>query len=246
MLNKKYFTTEKVERRITMVTKNFYKMLKGLPKVGVYEVKLEWLEETLGSQPNSSEIVAEFIASKAPDAATLAEEVANSGVEDVFDQQTTVFNRDPDGDLALMDYQLKGMFKDSCGLLRRTTGTRSAGVKAYKKIIDGSIFIYERWIKYILEDGAEIGLCQRPLRASTAQGDRVALASSESLPAGTRCVFHVILMNSTDLPLLEEWLSYGAIHGFSQWRNSGKGSFDYELKDITEEFFNDKKWLPEK
>ena len=37
--------------------------------------------------------------------------------------------------------------------------------------------------------------------------------------------FDVILLNDLDVPLLEEWMSYGALHGMGQWRNSGKGRF---------------------
>ena len=49
--------------------------------------------------------------------------------------------------------------------------------------IDGLIFIAPRQIP-IKFDG-EMGICQRPLRAQTAQGERVALASSESIPASS-------------------------------------------------------------
>ena len=75
-----------------------------------------------------------------------------------------------------------------------------------------------------------IGLAEAnaKLRAATAQGERVALASSETLPAGTTCEFEVQMMRDELEPLVEEWLAYGELRGFGQWRNSGKGRFTCE------------------
>ena len=80
----------------------------------------------------------------------------------------------------------------------------------------------------IVFDG-EIGDCQRPLRAQTAQGERVSLANSEEIPAGATCEFSVVLLDESHEKAVLEWLSYGAMRGIGQWRNSGKGRFDYEI-----------------
>lgn len=86
----------------------------------------------------------------------------------------------------------------------------------------------ERQIVLQLPDGAEIGNCQRPLRASTAQGERVALANSESCPAGTIIEFTIMCMVDELMNNVIEWLDYGKLNGIGQWHNSGKGRFEWE------------------
>ena len=193
-------------------------------------VRVTFLEEALGMAPASKEVYRAFIAAKAPDAPTTEEEVAAYGVDEVADAGMTRFPRSADGEPIMLDYQVKGFFKDSCGFLRRVKGTKSSKVTAYKKVIDGTIFIEPREIALKLPVGRECGVCERPLRAQTAQGERVALASSETVPAGTQIDFDVLLLNATDEGLVREWLDYGCLHGLLQWRNSGKGRFAWEIR----------------
>jgi len=99
----------------------------------------------------------------------------------------TIFPRDAEGRPILYDYQVKGFFKDACGMLGRIGGKTETGKKravnesgkltAYKKIIDGLIFVSPRQIP--LPILGEMNECQPPLRAQTAQGERVSLANSE-------------------------------------------------------------------
>lgn len=126
------------------------------------------------------------------------------------------------------DYQIKGFFKDACSSLRRVPGTRSSKLTAFKKVIDGTVFVEQRKIPFKLPDGAECGRCERPLRASSASGERVALAASETVPAGTVLEFSVLVMNPKDAETVREWLDYGRLRGLFQWRNSGKGRFEWE------------------
>ena len=214
------------------------------------KMRIMFLDETLGSQPNSKEIVRDYIASNAPDALSKAEEIAMAGVDDVFEKNTTVFPRMIDGRLCSLNYQWEGYMKDICGFLRRIPGTLSSKESSYKKVIDGTMFVLERRIpftyngKELYETDDEtmnqiISICERPLRASTPQGDRTALASSESLPPGTMCEFTILVTDAKKEALVREWFTYGALHGFSQWRNSGKGIFDYtcEVEPATPEDF---------
>lgn len=183
-------------------------------------------EEMLGTASGDPNIHEEFIASKAPDAMSREEEVEALGAEEVVKKDKTVFPRNEDGRPFLWDYQVKGFFKDACGCLRRVSGSESSKIKAYKKEIDGLIFVEPRRIPIVFD--GEVGDCQRPLRAQTAQGERVALANSETVPAGSRMEFTVKML-CDDTKLVEEWLDYGKLRGLGQWRNSGKGRFDYEL-----------------
>jgi hypothetical protein len=195
----------------------------------IIKVQITLTEEMLGTASSNAEIHREFIASKAPDAETREEEVAALGSEAVADKAMTVFPREA-GQPFIFDYQMKGFLKDACGSLARVEGTMSNKLKAYKKVIDGTVFVQPR--KLMLElHGGVIGNCQRPLRAVTAQGERIALANSETAPVGTTLTMDFVLLDDRTEKILREWLDYGALRGIGQWRNSGKGRFDWkELK----------------
>lgn len=143
----------------------------------------------------------------------------------------TVFPRNADGKPILFDYQIKGFFKNSAKAFNYVGG--KSKLTAYKTKIDNLIFVKERQIVLQLPDGAEIGNCQRPLRAQTAQGERVALANSESCPAGTVIEFTIMCMVDDLMKNVIEWLDYGALNGIGQWHSSGKGRFEW--KDVSSE-----------
>lgn len=208
------------------------------------KVKLTLTEGMLGTSPNNEDIYTEYIGSKAPDATTLEQEVAALGTDGVIEKGMTVFPRDEDGNPFVYDYQIKGFFKDSCGALSRLTGkdpetgkkakaaNESGKLVAYKKVIDGLIFPKPRRIVIQMPEGMEITYCQRPLRAQTAQGERVALAISEEVPAGSVMEFEVVCLDDKHVPAVLEWLDYGQLRGLGQWRNSGKGRFTYEVEVV--------------
>ena len=197
------------------------------------KVKITLLEEMLGTAPPDAEVYKAYIASKAPDAATVEDEVESLGVEATADSKMTIFHRDAEGRPYLYDYQIRGFFKESCGMLRMVPKKKSATLKAYKKVIDGLIQVDERRIP--VEMAGEIGNCQRTLRAETMQGPRTALASSETVPEGSTMTFTVRCLNPDHAKYVREWLDYGKYHGLGQWRNSGKGKFSWELLEETEE-----------
>lgn len=191
------------------------------------KARLTFIEPILGTASANEELHAEFIASKAPDAMSREEEIEAIGVEAEIGKQMTVFPRNENGQPIFWDYQFKGFFKDSCGALRKMKGSQSEKIKAFKKEIDGLIFVYPRKID-INFDG-EMGNCQRPLRASTAQGERIALANSEMIPAGATCEIEIRLYKADLEKAVIEWLDYGELRGMGQWRNASNGRFTYEL-----------------
>lgn len=203
-------------------------------------VKLTFTEPVLGTWPSNQNIAREFIASKSPDAASIEDEVAALGADAVADKGMTVFPRDAEGRPVLYDYQVKGFFKDSCGMLARIGGKTETGKKravnesgkisAHKKVIDGLVFVSPRMIP--IEVNGVVRDCQRPLRAQTAQGERVSLANSEEIPAGSRCEFDVLCIDDSHEAAVREWLDYGALRGIGQWRNSGKGRFTYTAYEV--------------
>ena len=197
----------------------------------VMNVRVMFTEPLLGSQPGDPEIYSTYIGSKSPDAsASLEEEIAALGKDAIEDRTKTVFPRTEDGEPFIYDYQWKGFMKDNCGALRAVPGTKSSGLKAYKKAIDGRIYVAPRRVMF---DGIKGGIsdCQRALRASTPQGERVALANSEEIPAGTTMRFKVIAFVQSDLDLAREWLNFGRFRGLGQWRNSGRGRFLWDELD---------------
>lgn len=189
------------------------------------KVRLTFLEEVLGTASADKEIYKTYIASNAPDAPTLEEEIATLGENEVIEKSMTIFPKENSIPI-FWDYQIKGFFKDSCGMLRKVTGSVSSKIKAYKKEIDGLIFIKERKIPIIFD--GEIGNCQRPLRGQTAQGERIALANSEAVSAGATVEFTIQCMCDSHMNAVIEWLDYGKFRGIGQWRNSGKGKFEWE------------------
>ena len=193
-------------------------------------VRITFIEDLLGTASADPHIHDEFIASNAPDAPSRAEEVEALGVEEVIAKSKTIFPKDEDGTPILWDYQVKGFFKDTCGALRKVSGTRSSNIKAYKKEIDGLIFPEPRKIR-INFDGA-MSDCQRPLRGQTAQGERIALANSEAIPAGATIEFDVVCLLDSHIESVREWLDYGKYRGIGQWRNSGKGRFTWEEMSV--------------
>ena len=204
-------------------------------------VKLTFLEPVLGTSPQNAEIYKDFIHSKAPDASTLEEEIAALGEDDVSQKGITIFPKanivDDNGVIVkekapfLYDYQIRGFFKGACGFLRDVPKTKSSTLKSYKKRIDGLFFAGPRKIFFDNFDDTTVGLCQRPLRAQTMQGERVSLACSEEIPAGATITFDVWSLYPNGLDYIKEWFDYGRYSGIGQWRNSGKGRFTWEIVD---------------
>jgi hypothetical protein len=190
------------------------------------KVRLTLTEEALGMMPANKELHETYIASKAPDAPKIEEEIAAVGVGEVVEKTMTVFPKLEDGTPFFWDYQIRGMFKDSIGMLRRIKDKKCSKLTSYKKVVDGLIFVNERKIPIHLS--GPMGNCQRPLRADTMQGPRVALAHSESGPAGSTLEFTINLLDDSLEDVIRECLDYGKLRGLGQWRNSGCGRFVWE------------------
>ena len=189
-------------------------------------VRLTFTEDLLGTANSDPDIHEEFIASKAPDAPSREEEIAAIGKDEAIKKSKTIFHRDEHDNPILFNYMFKGHFKDACGMLARLTGTKSKELKAYKKIIDGLIFVYPR--KVLIHFDGQIGSNQRPLRASTPQGERIALVNSETIPAGAYVDIEIQCLCDDHCNVVEEWLNYGSLRGIGQWRNAGYGSYTWE------------------
>lgn len=204
-----------------------------------YDVTLTFTEDLLGTVPKDKNVYASFIASKAPKEVDTDEELES--VQETEERGWTGFHCDENGNPFLMNYMIKGFFKDSCSMLSRISGKKEKGkdrvpknhsskITAFKKVIDGLVFISPRQIPISVK--GEIGILERPLRAPTPQGERVCLVRSDKVPAGSKITFTVKVLGEVTKETLVEWLDYGALRGLAQWRNGGYGTFEYQLTEV--------------
>lgn len=192
-------------------------------------VRLTLTEDILGSLSGNAELYSDYIASKAPTPDLVEQEINEFNPALAMEKAVTIFPRMADGSPCMYDYQMKGFFKDTAGVLRKVTGSACSRVKAYKKEIDGLVFPKPRKAPFKL--AGEMDICERPLRASTPMGERVALAASESIPAGSSIEFEIEYLTDNMKALILECLEFGVYRGIGQWRNSGKGRFVYDILD---------------
>ena len=194
------------------------------------KVKITLTEDMLGTSCQNKEVHEEYIASKSKDAAKMKEELESLPAEELMEKAVTVFARSKDGVAILWDYQFKGFIKEAVGILVELeegeirVGKTKLSKYTYKRMVDNFIFVSPREIRL----GAVTGICTRPLRADTMKGERVSLASSEVMPAGTSFEVEVKTMEAKLDRLVEKSLDYGALKGLGQWRNSGRGRFRWE------------------
>lgn len=188
-----------------------------------YAVRCTFITPILGTQPQR-DVASDFIASKFIDNAGVLPADEMETLPEMVEKGTTVFHK-LDGQPILYDYQVKGFIKEAG---RTFNGLR--GVKAMRSKIDSLVFVTPRQIHLNIPDGGTIDFLERPLRAETAQGPRVALARSEMLPAGT---WFDVRLEVYDGPITDDILrdlfTYGHHKGFGQWRNGGYGRFDFEF-----------------
>lgn len=182
------------------------------------------------------------------------EDIKNLNADEEITKGKTFFPRNDNGDPILFDYQIRGFFKSACGACRQIPESETTAKKftAYKGKIDTLIQVYsdvrkskdaitngtveDKTIREIvIHTNKPIGDCQRPLRASTPQGDRVAISDSESIAPGAWAEFDIVsLLGEGSRGMIEEWLDYGYDNGIGGWRNSRKGSFIWDYVDPEE------------
>jgi hypothetical protein len=200
-----------------------------------YHVEIEFVEDLLGTVPKNKDIYQDFVRSKAPEGTATEDELET--VEEIESRGWTGFHME-DGKPILYNYAIKGFFKDACSMLSRVSGKKEKGkeriaknhssaLTAFKKIIDGLVFIEPRKIPIIVS--GDIGLNVRPLRVSTPKGERVSLTQSDTCPAGSKIEFDIVVLGEVSEALLREWLDYGRFRGIGQWRNASWGSFQYVM-----------------
>lgn len=228
----------------------------NLSNLGIrkYEIKAVFITEVLGTTPTSKTVYSDYIASE------LHEEDAETEletVEDTGEKGHTTFRVLDDGTPVLASYVVLGAMKSAIYALRKVKkadGKKTACAKltAYKPLVAQNVFVYRpgpdkdvllagedgQLLRLEVPEGQEWGVNQRPLRAVTAQGPRVALASSDTLPPGTSFTFQLwVMSDKISQEVLEEIVAYWSLHGFGAWRNAGYGRVMCEMKEISSDYY---------
>lgn len=210
-------------------------------RVEKIKVRLTFTEPTLATSPGNKELLEEFIAKKAPNSEKAAEELAAAPADEQTEKASTVFPRDTEGYLHCWDYNVRGMLKEKIAMLIETGDLDRLSKWSYKKAVDLFVHANPRRL-YFTKDGSKIkqpdGTLQRPLRATTMQGDRICLARSEYLSPGTQLEFEVECHLAepekkkttavVDVDTVKECLDLLQFVGFSQWRGGGFGKCTWE------------------
>lgn len=213
--------------------------------VETHTIKVVFTEPLLGTVSLNKTVYTDFIASKAPADVDTSDEIAS--VQEMAEKGTSGFHKLSDGRPAVYDYTWKGYMKETAKLMRDMGNVfpKTKNLTAYRQKIGGSMYVFPREIPIIVSTdpaalaelaripgvsmpngSGKLATFTRPLRASTAQGERIALANSEILPIGSSLTFSVELWgDSITVEMLEEWLWFGSRHGFGQWRGGSFGRF---------------------
>lgn len=207
------------------------------------EVMVEFMETLLGTVPKDPELVARYLAEKVRKRKDLTdqekEELIKEECATAFEQMKqeeqkgyTGFYKDEDG-YWTYNYWILGFMKSAYQALMETGDLEKLPV--WRTRLNRFIHIKERRLHFIRAEGEEaeketdwvLEVLTRPLRAKTPQGERVALARSDVLPAGTRLKWTFELLPNPKITTndLRIALEFGLYEGMGQWRSGGYGTF---------------------
>jgi len=200
-------------------------------------VRATLINEMLGTAAADPAKHLPFVAGKSGDEAKIAEEMAalpTLTAEEKIQLSLTTHYRDEQGNPMIWDYMVRGFLK--AALFAQVEfgpivfGKKKIKISKYnnKRVIDNQVFVFPRKLSFKMPENSEIKHVTRPLRAETMKGERVALATSEAVPAGTTVDFEIRSFEPELLPMIRDCLEYGQYKGLGQWRNSGCGTFSYE------------------
>lgn len=195
----------------------------------MYKVKIEFTEPMLGTVPKNEEVFTTHVAKKVlalSNGEELLEEEKKTLPEAKDELEKTGYtghHKDEEG-LFIYDFMVRGFFKAAAQALKP-----QSEVKAYKSHIDQQLFVFPRRIHFLKNEkpiSKPDGILERPLRAMTQQGPRVALAKSDFVNAGATLEFKLVLLpGPVKESHLKSWIEYGELSGLGQFRNGSYGRF---------------------
>ena len=242
-----------------------YPEMSDLPMINaVLNIEIELLSKSLGMTPSNPEAL-KYVAKKDDEQDPYGDEGPTERAVTIWPKAKFIPNElngaftlvnepkcvqvDMDETIELpfiYDYQIRGMFKDSCGLLSRAKNNNSSALTAYKKWVDGNIFVAPRKIAWQMpasfqddmgeivntyDENGRLNTLARALRTGGPNGPNNAISISEVVPPHSRLRFQVLLTDPKIIPTIAEWFDYGMVHGLGQWRNSGIGIFRWRMLD---------------
>jgi len=159
--------------------------------------------------------------------AAIKKELGDAVAKEVEEAGWTGFRKDEKG-LFLYDYVVRGFLKEAGNNLKE-----QLGVVRLKDKITKHVFVYPRriYLGTMDDQGGFIhkkkpdDMLERPLRAETAKGPRVALARSDVVFPGTvfKCTLLRLLGPKVSMSVLDSIQDYAMVQGFGQWRSGGYG-----------------------
>ena len=202
--------------------------------------RLTGISPLLGSQPADKEIRKNYIASKHPNADAENELLPEENLGGV-----TVFLRD-EGSVCLMAYVINGYLKEAIAAMGIENGVKMPASKVDKYVFNLNVCGQNHSgleVLKLIRDGEPISApdrtLERPLRAMTMQGPRIALSSSELVDLPWQIDVKITLLENAATKqskaltwdVIEDALKYGRLRGIGQWRNGGYGRFTFERTD---------------
>ncbi len=165
--------------------------------------------------------------------------------------RTEVINEGDKKKPFIYDYQILGFFKEAGDTYRSVEANKIKEAETFnkqaekdgtkkkpvprkvwgsaKKKIDRMVFVFPRKIILSDEEGLR-PILERPIRVNGPQGERVAIARSETIPAGTSFDVEIKFIPGSliTVDMIKEILDYGALKGLGQWRNASWGRISWE------------------
>jgi hypothetical protein len=193
-----------------------------------FKLKITLLDQLLGTVAYDKEVYETFVQKKARDEGVPEEQLEQeiASIETIEEKGWTGFFRDEKG-LWISSHMIKGYLKNAALVMKEQTKVKNA-----KSKVNNFVFVFPKKL-HLGKEKAD-GMLERPLRCETMKGPRVSLARSDYIDAGTtfECEIHLMQNPEVSEKYLREILDYGKYMGLGQWRNSGKGQFEYELEAI--------------
>jgi len=156
----------------------------------------------------------------------MAEE--QSTVEEAEEKGWTGFHRDENG-YFVYDYFIKGFINHAARTLKEDR-VGAVDVKQLQDKCKRYVFVTPRRIYLpVPKDENILPILERPLRAETPQGPRVALTRSDMIKEGAEIEFKIQMLsqgNPLKVETIQKILGYGEFFGLGQWRSGGYGRFE--------------------
>ncbi len=203
------------------------------------KMRYVFVQEVLGMMAGDKQLAESYQIAKHPDGMAAdeskAHDDADESLEEGLQKASTFFPRTVDGQPMFWDYQVKGNLKNAVRMWHSQDRFETATLKKwrltpylYKRTVDNTMFVRPRQLPIIVPEGVDVtklSFCERPLRAETRKGERIALARSEMLPAGCYIDVLIDVFNDDLVEVVRDMVEMGNLQGLGQWRNAGMGRF---------------------